>query len=167
MKTSALKNAGPADAEDQLQTSIATSNAKLNSNPYCRVSLLHCEDTCNEDTDSLADATCAIMRASTVRFNDRPMEVPPAMYFDCSKIRKLDKVFCRKVDDPVSDVQNDDCPVPEPSDPGETCSDGGEHTAQTPKPDDSPRRKYPKRNPSPLCTTVRAAKHVVIQSAAS
>mmetsp|Transcript_13705 Transcript_13705/g.29234 ORF Transcript_13705/g.29234 Transcript_13705/m.29234 type:complete len:165 (-) Transcript_13705:43-537(-) len=164
MESSDQKNVRPADADD-LQTSIATSNSKLNSNPYCRVSLLHCEDSCIGTTDSVDD-TAAQMKANTVRFIDKPMEVPPAMYFDCSKIRKLDKVFSRKVEDPSTDVPSDECQAPEPSDPDETCFDGDSHP-QAPKPDDSPRRKYPKRNPSPLCTTARAAKHVVIQTVAS
>jgi hypothetical protein len=155
MEASHLENVRPSDNDD-LQASIATSNSKLNSNPYCRVSLLHCEDT---------DETAAQMKSSTVRFIDRPVEVPPAMYFDCSKIRKVDKIFSRKVEDPAIDIPNDDCQAPEPSDPVETCFDG-DCSAQALKPDDSPRRKYPRRNPSPLCTT-RAAKHVVIQTVVS
>ena len=159
MESSDQKNVRPADA-DNLQTSIATSNSKLNSNPLCRVSLLHCEDTCTGTTDSVDD-TSAQLKTSTVRFIDRPVEVPPAMYFDCSKIRKLDKVFSRKVEDPVSDAPSEECQA---SDPDETDGDSNVHA---PKPDNSPRRKYPKRNPSPLFNSARAVKHVVIQTVAS
>jgi hypothetical protein len=162
MATPTPKNVRPEGAEDradELQVSIATSNTKLNSNPYCRVSLLHCEDACPGITDPIADDA----RASTVRFIDTPVEVPPAMYFDCSKIRKLDKVFSRKVEDP----QNDDCQAAlETSDPSETSNDG-DCAAPSPKHEESPRRKYPKRNPCPTCPTARMAKHVVIQTVVS
>jgi hypothetical protein len=75
-----------------LRSKLAASNSKLNSNPSCRTSL-----TQSAENSSDAHETW-ILRATTVRFSEDPVEMPPQVFFDCSKIRKLDKVFPKQED---------------------------------------------------------------------
>ena len=123
--------------EDQV---LATSNTKLNSNPSCRVSLLH------QSADEVSDCDCASPRTtSRVRFNEEPEEFPEAAYFDCSKIRKVDKMLSRRKVAKMSGEKSQVLNVCDSSESDtELADDDG--TSASPSPNDETRqRKSPLR----------------------
>ena len=130
--------------QEHLRLALAASNSKLNSNPKCRTSL-HIELPENIENDDSAEG-----RPSTVRFVEDPVEVPPAVYFDCSKIRKVDTVFTRKMEDSVvfkKSIEEVDRLESGSEDDTVEVLDSG---SQSPRDEEPQRRKCPQRHSSPV-----------------
>ena len=126
--------------QEQVQMALAASNSKLNSNPICRTAL-HTEMPHDKAVVDPTDDE----RPSSVRFVEKPVELPPLIYFDCSKIRKVDTVFTRKLEQsaPTNVVEGDRAQ-------SEYDEDTGDSDSQSSSEYEPQKRKCPQRQSSPV-----------------